>query len=369
MIVYRCAAVTRRRQETAEPQADPPRRPAARPTIRDLAAVTGVSVTTVSHALNDKGRVDPETRKRVVDAAARLGYRASRTAQRLRSGKHGTIALVLPTVEPDVARDELVVLDYYMRIAASAARSAFAANYPLMLTPPIRTADDVHDLAVDGAVVVDPGRIDQRVALLEDAGVLCVTVERDPARPDRRWVVRADNEGNTRRLLDHLRDADAQRIALLGSTADWAWADETAMTYLRWCADEGRVPLIRYASMRAQERSAYAESKELLEEARPDAIVALAERYSGGVLRAARECGRRVPDDLLVAIASDSPHAREADPPVTAIDLRPDLQGAAAVEMLVARLAGEVPEAPMITPSELHVRTSTLRSGVAPAAG
>ena len=108
-------------------------------------------------------------------------------------------------------------------------------------------------------------------------------------------------------------------------------------------AEHGRQPLIERASMRAQERSAYVAAGRLLDRERPDAVVAQAERYTPGVLRAARERGLRVPGDLRVAAAVDSPQARDADPPVTAIDLQPDVQGAAAVEMLIAILAGDEP--------------------------
>ena len=120
--------------------------------------------------------------------------------------------------------------------------------------------------------------------------------------------------------------------------------------------------------MRAQERSAYEAAGRLLDRDGPDAIVAQAERYTPGVLRAARERDLGVPADLRVAAAVDSPQARDADPPVTAIDLQPDLQGAAAVEMLIELLAGDQPAGPQITPAVaagegLHRRVIELRLG------
>ena len=330
-----------------------------RPTIRDVATAAGVSPTTVSHALNGKGRVDPATRERIARAAAEIGYRADRTARRLRSGSSGTIALLLPFVEQDVAHDEMLALDYYMHLAGAAARAAFATGHPVLLTPPLQTIDDLRDLGVDGGIVSDPTRDDPRVGLFDALGLPVVTVERDPARPDHRWVVRSDNEANTRELLDTLAAAGARRPALLASGGGWSWAEETAAAYLAWCEDHGREPLIEQASMRTQERSAYEAAGRLLDRERPDAIVAQAERYTGGVLRAARERGLRVPDDLRVAAAVDSPQARDADPPVTAIDLQPDVQGAAAVAMLVELLAGGAPAAPQLTPAVLRIREST----------
>jgi DNA-binding LacI/PurR family transcriptional regulator len=322
-----------------------------RPTIRDVASAVGVSVTTVSHALNDKGRVEASTRERVRSTADRLGYRPDRPARRLRSGRNGTLALLLPSVERDVAADDLGALDYYLDLAGAATRAAFAAGHPVVLTPPLGTADDLHDLGVDGGIVCDPVRSDQRVAFFDALGLPVVTIERDPGRPERPWVVRADNEGNMRALLDHLAAAGAERIALLVASGGWGWAEETAAAYAAWCADHGRDPLIEEA------RSGHEAASRLLEHARPDAIVSLTERHTNGVLRAATERGLRIPEDLRVAAAVDSHQARDAG--VTAIDLRPHAQGEAAIALVLERLNGERREQPLITAAELHVRGST----------
>jgi DNA-binding LacI/PurR family transcriptional regulator len=314
-------------------------------------------VTTVSHALNDKGRVDASTRELVRSTADRLGYRPDRTARRLRSGRSGTLALLLPSVEPGVGDDELGALDYYLHLAGAATRAAFAAGHPVLLTPPLETADDLHDLGVDGGIVCDPLREDPRVEFFEALDLPVVTIERDPAHPERPWVVRADNEGNTRALLDHLAAAGARRIALLIATGGWGWAEETVVAYRAWCAEHGHEPLIEEACMRSEERNGYEAAVRLLEHSRPDAIVSLAERFTNGVLRAASERERRIPGDVRLAAALDSHQARDAD--VTAIDLRPHAQGEAAVRLLLDRLAGARREAPLITPAALRVRRST----------
>src|SRR3954453_21147328 len=118
----------------------------ARITIRDVAAAVGLSPTTVSHALPGKGRGDPAPRERGAETAQQLGYRPARTARRLRSGRSGAIALLLPFVEPDIARDEMLALDYYMHPGGSAAGAALGRAHPGPPTPPLRDVDDLHDL-------------------------------------------------------------------------------------------------------------------------------------------------------------------------------------------------------------------------------
>ncbi|MGH2780381.1 MAG: LacI family DNA-binding transcriptional regulator [Thermoleophilaceae bacterium] len=331
-----------------------------RVTIQDVAARAGVSPTTVSHALNGKGRIDPATRERVFAAAERLGYRASRTARALRTRRTGAIAFFVPSFERPPTQTQMLTLDIYMNQASAAARAAFARDHSLLLIPPITTAGELDGLGVDGGIVCDPLRDDPVVELFEQLELPVVTIERQPGRPESVWHVRADNEGDTLRLLEHLAQAGAERIAMLSLDADMAWTHETTSAYREWCTGRGREPVVLFASPHQLESSAFEMTRRLLEcDDPPDAIFASAERFASGVIRAARERGRRIPEDLMVATGIDGWEAREATPPVTAIDVQPALQGAAAADLLISRIEAEEVEAPRITPSHLHLRAST----------
>jgi len=113
-------------------------------------------------------------------------------------------------------------------------------------------------------------------------------------------------------------------------------------------------------AMQDGEESAFAATRQLLAAPDPpDAIFVVASRFIHGVQRAAKAAARRVPGELLIAAGVDSVHAREGDPPVTAIDLHPERQAEAAVEMLLARLNGEPPAGPLYVPATLRLRAST----------
>lgn len=331
---------------------------ATRPTIRDVAQAAGVSVTTVSHALNGKGRVDPATRDLVVQVVRQLGYRANRHARGLRSGRSGALALLLP-VRADVRADEALSLDFYMLLASSAAAAAFAQEQALMLLPPAIVQTGLHGLGLDGGIVVDPSPLDPRVSLLAEQGLPVVTIERDLGRPDDPWCVASETDSNTRQVLDHLAERGARRIALLVPKTDWGWATETLGAYDAWVAEHDVPRLIVPVAMQPGEESAFQATRRLLDRRRPpDAIFVVASRFIRGVLRGAKAAGRRVPEELLIAAGVDSVQAREGDPPVTALDLHPERQAEAAVQMLLARLDGQA-ASPRYIPATLRLRAST----------
>ncbi|MDA8322007.1 MAG: LacI family DNA-binding transcriptional regulator [Actinomycetota bacterium] len=328
------------------------------PTIADVARAAGVSVTTVSHALNDKGRVDPETRERIAQVVARLGYRANRHARGLRSGRSGSIALLLP-LGLDASTDEVLSLDFYLKIASVAAATAFAREQALMLLPPTITTTGLRGLAVDGGIVVDPSPLDPRVSLLRDLDLPVVTVERDLGRPGDASYVATHAEANTRIILDHLAARGARRIALLAPLSDWGWVTESVGAYRSWTAERGLPELIVPVAMRPGEQSAYDATTRLLASDPPDAVLPLAARFVRGTLRAARVAGCRVPGDVLIAAGVDCADARDGDPPVTALDLHPELQAAAAVEMLLGLIDGTPSPAPRHVSATLRMRAST----------
>src|ERR1700744_3207119 len=103
-----------------------------RPSIHDIARGAGVSITTVSHSLNGRGRVQPETRRRVLRTAKRLGYTANAHARRLATGKNMTLALQVAGFG-----EEALIPDsaYYIQVLNDASAAALALGYTPMLVP------------------------------------------------------------------------------------------------------------------------------------------------------------------------------------------------------------------------------------------
>ncbi len=329
---------------------------AGRPTIRDVAAKARVSASTVSNALNDRAGVDPLTRDRVKRVAAELGYHANPAASRLRTGRTGTMGIVLPTIaDPGYAAG----IYYYSRFTAAAAEAAFKRGYMLTVVPGMDAEAEVRELPLDGVVIADPPAGDSNLAAFRAAGLPIVTIERDPDDPDDPWWVGAATLANTRTVLDHLAAFGCRRVALVGRS-DHTWTEDTDQAYAAWCAERGQAPLKCDLPITHNDEQATAKIRDLLSgDDPPDAIFAAPEWFATAAVRAARSLGIAVPGDLLIATGSDGDRAYDCDPPVTALDLHPAEVATAAVELLLAQIEGIEVMHPRVVHATLHVRAST----------
>jgi DNA-binding LacI/PurR family transcriptional regulator len=322
--------------------------------------VAGVSVTTVSHALNGKGRLPEETREHVRKVADRLGYRPNATARNLVGGKTGLLGLVVSQPR----RGSFAVSDfaYFTEIFAAATAAAMARGYALVLAPPDWGLQG--SVAVDGAIVIDPLRRDPLVREFARTGTPVVTTGRVLDAPgDGAWVDN-DHSGSTRRVLDHLAKRGARRIGLLTNPTRMSYTVDVEAAYEAWCQEHGFEPMIKYAGADLTERSGFAVGTEMLTlDDPPDAIHATYDRLAYGVVLAAEALGVRIPDDLLIAMTATNSSAPPLRPTITSLDLHPAEIGRRAAALLVDVIEDREPEeSQLIVPTRLIVRRSTNRT-------
>jgi DNA-binding LacI/PurR family transcriptional regulator len=328
--------------------------------IRQVAAAAGVSVTTVSHALNGKGRLPQKTRDKVREIAAQLDYRPNATARNLAGGKTGLLGIVVS--QPDV-RFRLSDFAYFTYLTTAASTAALDRGYALVLTPPdVGLGADV-GVAVDGAIIVDPVEGDPLVDELRDATVPLVTTGRIVgADPGRAWVDN-DHVAGTRSVLDHLARRGARRIALMTSPTVISYTVDVERGYGEWCAEHGMEPLTVKTDKHLTESAGYAAASKLLDlAAPPDAIFASYDRLAFGTLLAAKARGVAVPGELLLAMtATESSSGQAAGPSVTALNLHPDEIGRRAVELLIDIVEGRGEGGRAVVPTAVIARASTRR--------
>ncbi|WP_053387932.1 LacI family DNA-binding transcriptional regulator [Leucobacter japonicus] len=330
-------------------------------TIKDVAARAGVSITAVSHALNDKGTLSDETRARVQRVALEMGYQADALARGLRRSPIGVIGIVLRPLDA-LANYSPPGVDYFLRFSGAAAVSALDHGLSLMQVADL-VKGPVTPLAfsLDGYVVTDPVRNDPVVELLESRSIPYVTLGRDPGKPDAENWVASDDTAATRLALDHLAAEGARSVAFVGGTDDNSWNSDAEAAYLAWCAERGDSPRISRVAEGLGEAGGRSLVPSLLVDGAPDAIYSLTGRHAAGIQEAMREHGLIAPTHYLLACGTDAAQTRTAEPPITAIDLRPETLARETVALLAQITRGEQPEGRRLVPSELIVRRSSQR--------
>lgn len=336
-----------------------PTKPSKRVTIRDVAKVAGVSVTTVSHALNGKGRMEAETIQRVREAAERLGYQASHAARNLRGGRTGRIAVINSQSSPHQV--SLVDLEHFVRLLAGASELAVERGYTPVLTLPHLKGGA--GLPVDGVIIVDPIKDEPLLGALQLSGTPVVTTGRDPNRRemDERWV---DNDlyQATLDMLAHLTAQGAKRVAVIASSSIYSYSEDAVRAYKDWCAQRSETPMIGEVQGPLSENGAYQEALALLESPpRPDALHCVTDRYAFGVLLAAQAMGLRVPEDLMISAGTDGDAAANNTPSITAMQLNPESIGREAVDLLIDLIERRPESRSRVVPYVLQARDSTRR--------
>jgi DNA-binding LacI/PurR family transcriptional regulator len=302
--------------------------------IRDVAAAAGLSITTVSWALNGKGEVAAETREKVQRVAREMGYQPNEAARALRTGR--TRILGIAVAHRQTGPWEQTYLPYYRSVVAGAAIEAVEHGHAIAAIPVSPERGLEVQVPCDGLIVVDPVRDDPILAGCRARGIPVVTDGRplDEGYEDVP-VVGIDIAGGMSTVLEHLRTAGAARPALLtGAEAD-AYTLDTERLFRNWCRRNDLPGTVR--RVRAGE-SPVAAAESLLDRG-VDAVHALNETYGNALLSAAASRGLEVPGRLLITMMGErDPFA--PDNGAGYLSLNPAAVGAACVRVLVAHLDG-----------------------------
>jgi len=333
------------------------RRRSSKTTIVDIAAVSGVSITTVSRILNEKPDVAPETRQRVLRVMEEIGFAPQNAWRQIRSGRSGLIGVHEPQ---DFNPPNL-------QLIMSAALGVEDAGYSInIITRPLNDAEILglfRSREVDGIILSEVLADDRRAELLRDHGYPFVMIGH---RLDNAGLsfVDIDVEHAIEVAIDHLVSLGHRAIALLifnplirehryGFTT-WALS-----AYEQACQRHGLEQRPCLGGLTIEEMSVATQS--MLDEHREvTAVVVPQEVAVIGLLRAVQERGLRIPDDLSVVTMLGEMPSQLATPSFTSIAFPAEEMGSAAARMLLDRLTngGSNNEQVWIKPS-LTVRGST----------
>lgn len=332
--------------------------------IKDVAREAGVSITTVSHALSGKGRLPEETRARVQQVAAALGYTPNVAARSLAGGKTGLLATYVSL--PSDAPLAFLEIDYYVDLIDAAVAAAVERGYALVVAPTTAGEETWARLPLDGVIVIDPADGDPSLAAVRERDVSLVLIGRDlHGRPDD-VIVENDRAAGTRTVLDHLATQGARRVGIASLGTYESFTEDALAAYRAWCAERGQAPIVVTAeagSANDQERLRAAAEAMMRSPDRPDAVFCLYERLGVEVIRAASADAVAVPGDLLVAAIAEVGLAETTDPPLTTLEINQAELGATAAGLLMDLVEGMPVASVRDVPTRLEVRASSSRAG------
>lgn len=302
-------------------------------TIIDVARAAGVSKTTASDALSDRGRVSSATRDAVLLAAEQLGYSINRSARSLRTATTGAIGLYIPQV--------LVRSEHYLSFVYGAVNEAAAFDYDVTVIVAAAEARPTYSPHVDGIVVIDPVVEDPMITRLLATGLPIVSSERLPGGRQPAGVVWSNHAQYTTLLLEHLTGHGARHPALIASTTNSDWSNSVQSAYLDWCRTLGVEPRLEVAPFGADPASLQRTARELLASAPDtDALIGAGDGVATAISHSLAADGWKIGNDILLASCVDSSNLRASHPPITAIDTKGGEAGQACARLLFDLLQG-----------------------------
>jgi DNA-binding LacI/PurR family transcriptional regulator len=333
--------------------------------IKDVAREAGVSVTTVSHALNDKGRLNADTRARVRDVAERLGYRPNPAARSLVSGRTGLIA-VIPSL-PKEPRVSFGDFGYFTELIAAATDVAVSKDWALVVAPPLSSDFVWERVPLDGVIVIEPITGDAALPVLRERRIPFVTISTDPDAPGEDAVVACEDRECTVAVFEHFVERGARRIGFLSAPPITAFLKTSADTYTDWCAAHDQEPIAEILDLAELDRApgggmARAVERLFDRAEAPDAVYVPLEIVGIDVHRVMRDMKLRIPDDVLLATTHDRGQALTTNPPITTIEWDYREVGRRAAMLLIDLVEGSR-TAPYleVVPGRVMPRASTAR--------
>jgi LacI family transcriptional regulator len=318
-------------------------------TIKDVARRAGLSPSTVSRSLNSSGYVSAETRRRVEDAVAALGYQPNWLARGLRGKSSHLIGLIIPDISNT----------YYIAIAQAVSSTLRARNYELVLCVNEEDAEiDLHYLQllqqkrVDGILYVHPANGSNSPTLRQLAlgGMPVVELNRQREK-DLLDATLADNYQGAYMMTEYLIRRGHRRIGLVIGETSVVTGSERLKGYRNALRDADlpvEVCLVHAGSF--TRRHGEAAIRDFLDLPEPPTVIfATSNRILMGVLVGLDERRLEVPKDISVVSFDDSEWMSIWRPPITCVDIAVGEMAHLAADLLLKRIETPSPDRKPIT--------------------
>ncbi len=316
-------------------------------TIQEIAKKTGVSVATISRAMNPETRhkVAPQTLKHVEAMVRSHGYTPNLAAKHLRKSHYKTLGLVFPH-HPGILSSE-----YYSELLSGVADSLYESEYRLkmILLKPGPDLWDAYDFkqgeSVDGLILTYWRSVFSSAKVFNELKIPCVVVNNIESRVKVHYVA-ADHAAGGRLAAEYLAGCGHKEIAVFGGGNGAPDAVERLNGFQAGLAGQGiKLPASRILDVNFEEEKAYAETELFLKRhPRVTAVFCMNDSQAHGILRRLKELRIACPQKISVMGYDDDRRSEHSEPPLTTIHAPVYELGRWAAKDLVEHLQAPDPE-------------------------
>lgn len=325
-------------------------------TIRDVAELAGVSVASVSRALQQPERVSPKTRAKVMAAVTETGYKPNLMAVKFRSGKTFNLVVLVPTVANV----------FFARVISGMQSAAAERGYSLLLGNTLGNSD----LEANYAKMVQTSQADGLIQLRahnpfevqSSTGLLPMVNACEVLESDRFPVVTLDNRAAAKAITEHLISLNHRRIAIIKGPQHSPLTQTRLAGYRDALTDAGIEfdESLLFAGHFDLYSGREAAEQILALPTRPTAVVCANDEIAMGAIQGFKQAGLLIPEDISVTGFDDISFSEFCDPPLTTIAQPAEEFGRTSVNLLIDVLDNKVTKAPkVILPFEVITRSST----------
>ena len=324
--------------------------------IRAVSKAAGVSVATVSRALQKPEVVTKETREKVIKAAKEVGYKPNMMARNFRSKKSYSIMVLVPDISNP----------FFSMVIGGIQKAAKAKGYNILLGNTMGDKDTERELAnllhtnqADGIIqlssrfplAAEEAKGDQLLPIVN-----CCECVDDDSMP----TVALDNDGASRAMTEHLISEGHTRIGVITGPSESPLTKTRLRGYEMALVNAGLEidQELHIEGDYTLEAGCKAATTLLKNSNRPSAIVCFNDEMAIGAMRCVKAAGLRVPEDVSVTGFDDLSFAAYTDPPLTTIAQPTEAFGTEAIALLVDIIEGKSEKQHLTLPFELVVRES-----------
>lgn len=337
------------------------------PTIKDIASLTGFSVTTVSRALNGYDDVKEQTKEKIEAVAQKIGYVPNILAQNLVMKKSKTIGILVNELKRESAKDNLM---FEMLCGVSDALANSDYEFILLSTSTAKQKNKTfkqlcQERQLAGVIIQGLKNDDQYLEEIIDSDIPCVLIDILITNATTRYVT-SNQMISIKDAIKYLQRLGHREIAYMNGSEDAHVSTIRKQGYLD-ALKEINIPVKENHIINGQYDEDIAKkvaTSFLINHPEVTAMFCASDVMAIGVLSAARELGIKVPEQLSVIGFDDIMLARYTTPPLTTISQSSYHMAIAGIELLTAMIEGEHEKTPFkILNSELIIRESATFRG------